>query len=467
MPEPEDFTAPMDGGLALSPPREGSPPAALRRLLGRLTGSPLVRRVAGGAFWSVVGTGVARLLALGAAVLVARQLGAAAFGEYNLVQTTAGMFQALAGFGLGTTATKFLSGRCRADPDAAGRIVALSELVAGLVGAAATAALVLTSSFIAARVLGAPQLSRSLRVGAFLLLLGSVNGAQFGILAGLERFRLLAVVSGISAAVSIPLLVVGARQGGVRGGVIGLDVSAAVTVLVYGLAVAAVTRQEGILVRYATAFREWRILFSFSMPATFSNLLLTPVAWITSAIVANQPHGLSELGLFSAANQWRNAIVLLASSAGAVLFPVFSHLHHTGRKRALARTFWTSLAAVAASSLAAALALSLLAPWIMRAYGSEFGHASRLLVLMVAAGALSALLNVAGQVIAGVGRMWLGFGLTAVWAATLVGTALALRSRGALGLSLAYLAAYLVHLLLALGCAQRLLRRRAAPASDP
>lgn len=456
-----------DGGVeTVSPSAVPVPPAGrARRLLGRFSSSPVFQRVASGAFWSVFGTGVSRALALFAAVLVARLLGAVAFGEYNLVQNTAGTFQALAGFGLGTTATKFLSGKYRADPDAAGRMVALSGLVAAFVGTIATVALIVTGPWIAAQVLGAPQLGSALRIASLLLLLGSVNGAQFGVLTGLERFRLLAVVSGISAVVSIPLLVLGARMGGLNGGVIGVVASQAVATVIYGAGVGVAMRAAGIRPRYATALREWRILVGFSMPATFANLLSMPVTWVTSVVLANQPNGLRELGLFSAANQWRNAILLIATSAGAVLFPVFSHLHDSGRTRTLSRAFRTSFAGIAGICLAAAVVLAAAGPWIMRAYGSEFSSASRVLAVMVFTGALAAPLNVAGYVISGAGRMWLGFGLTFVWACVLAVLGWALRTHGAIGLSVAYFVAYLVHLLLAFGCAQLLLRRGTAVAA--
>src|SRR5690349_18514041 len=115
---------------APAPARRGktSPGAPIAAPLGRFATSPLGRRLATGAFWSLFGSGLSRVLALLGAVLVARQLGAARFGEFNLVQTTAGMLMALGGFGLNTTATKFIAGKYRGDPAGAGRIVALSRL---------------------------------------------------------------------------------------------------------------------------------------------------------------------------------------------------------------------------------------------------------------------------------------------------------------------------------------------------
>jgi O-antigen/teichoic acid export membrane protein len=422
--------------------------------------------VAGGAFWSILGAGLSRGFALIAAILVARQLGAVGFGEYNLVQATAGMFQVFAGFGLGATTTKYLSGRYRFDPDAAGRLVGLSGLVSAAVGSLAMVVMALASPWLARGVLGSPQLGGALQLGSLMLLFGSIIGAQYGILAGLEKFRLIALVSGVGALFSIPPIVLGARLGGMRGAVAGLVVSGVVIVVLQGAAVRSATRAVGIAPRYASALREWRVLVSFSVPATLSNLLVTPVTWLSSAIVANQADGLRQLGLFSAANQWRNAIVLVAISATGVLFPVFSHLHDSGLDRALSGAFWTSTATMAGASLVAAVILSTAAPMLMHVYGAEFTGATSVVVLMVTTGAVSAPLSVVTSVIMGTGRMWLGCVLTFVWACVLLSLTWVLRDRGALGLSSAYLVATLVHLTGSLGCTPWILGS-SAPAETP
>ena len=215
----------------------------------------------------------------------------------------------------------------------------------------------------------------------------------------------------------------------------------------------------GIRPAFRDAFAEWRILFSYSVPTTLGNMLLAPVTWITSAVIANQLDGVRQLGLYAAANQWRNAILLLATSAGAVLFPLFSHLHDSGRPRSFSRAFWVSFGVTAAASLLAAAVLSAAAPRVMRAYGAEFADGAGVMVLLVVTGALAAPLAIVGHAIAGAGRMWLGLGLNVAWAVVLLTATYVLRTRGAAGLSVANLAASAVHLVLSLICAWAVLRR--------
>jgi O-antigen/teichoic acid export membrane protein len=430
-------------------------------MLAGAASSPLARRFATGAFWSISGSVSSRALAVAAAILVARHLKPVSFGEYNLVLTSSGMLQAFASFGLCTTVTKCLSGDYRLDPLASGRVVALSGLVAAMAGVIATALMALVGPWFAREILGAPQLGAALRVGSFLLLFVSMSGALLGVLTGLERFRLVALVSVVSGAVSIPLLVLGALHGGVLGAVVGAVAAAAVTTTMHAGAVRIATRASVIRPLYGSALREWRVLFSYSLPATLSELPVAPVAWITSVMIASQASGLHELGLFSAANQWRNAIVLVGTATGFVLFPLFSDLHQSGRSRALSRTFWMSSGLIAAVGLVAAGVLSAFAPVLMRAaYGPEFGGGTSVLTVLVIAGAIAGPLNVAGNAITGAGRMWFVFGLQVLWAGVLLAATFALRSRGALGLSIAHLVAALVHLVMSLGCAYLMVRRQ-------
>jgi hypothetical protein len=61
---------------------------------------------------------------------------------------------------------------------------------------------------------------------------------------------------------------------------------------------------------------------------------------------------------------------------------------------------------------------------------------------------LSVIASVVGVVLWCTGRMWSAFVLNLLWALVFIGATTRLISEGALGLSLAYLTAYLLHLIL-------------------
>ena len=90
----------------------------------RLESSPLGERLLRGSFWSLLGTFASRALGLAAAILAARILGKAVYGELGIIQSTVGMLGTFAGFGMGTTATKYVAELRYKDPAQAGKIIA-------------------------------------------------------------------------------------------------------------------------------------------------------------------------------------------------------------------------------------------------------------------------------------------------------------------------------------------------------
>ena len=115
--------------------------AKIRDLATRAKASPLALRLAHGAFWTLFGQVTARTLGLLSSIFVARLLGKNGFGELGIVQSTANMFQVLAGTAIGLTATKHVAEFRNSDPKRAGRIIALSNVTSVIVGAVLALAL--------------------------------------------------------------------------------------------------------------------------------------------------------------------------------------------------------------------------------------------------------------------------------------------------------------------------------------
>ena len=144
--------------------------------------SPLAYRLARGAFWSLVGSLISRGLGLLAGVLVARLLGKHDYGQLGMVQSTTGMFGIFAGFGMGLTANKHVAEFKNQDPARAGRIICLSSLISWITGGLLTLILLVFAPWLARTTLGSANMTGLLQAGAWLLLLGGVNGAQTGAL---------------------------------------------------------------------------------------------------------------------------------------------------------------------------------------------------------------------------------------------------------------------------------------------
>src|SRR5579871_4290563 len=169
--------------------------STLRIYRQRLRESPLATRLAKGAFWSLIGSIASRGLNLMSGVAVARILGKHDYGEFGMIQSTVGMLGVFAGFGMGLTATKHVAELRAVDPSRAGRVLALSTLVAWVTGCLMCLLMVIIAPWLASNTFATPSMSPLLRMAAPLLLFGGVNGAQTGALSGFEAFKRIAHVN--------------------------------------------------------------------------------------------------------------------------------------------------------------------------------------------------------------------------------------------------------------------------------
>jgi len=423
----------------------------------RVEASPIGYRLAKGAFWSLAGSLISRGLAMVASVLVARALGAEAYGEFGIIRSTVGMFGTLAGFGLGTTATKYIAELRDADPDRAGRVLALSRMVALITGGLMAAALALLAPWLAANTLAAPHLAGMIRVSGILLLFSAINGAEAGALAGFEAFRAIALRSLWAGLANFPLMVGGVYLFGLAGAVWALVLSMALNWLLNYLAV----RKAAAVARVPLGLHGWRaelpVLWQFSLPAALSSAMVGPVTWACNAMLVNQPNGYVEMGIHDAVGQWYSLLRFLPALLGHVLLPILSERHGQRDTRQTVRAMTMAMKLNGLVVLPLVFAASIGSPYIMSLYGDEFADSwPTLLVVLFTSGLLAVQLPV-GQVIVASGRMWTGFLMNLGWSIVFVLGTMALLDDGAFGLAVARGLAYIVHAVWTFGFARSLI----------
>jgi O-antigen/teichoic acid export membrane protein len=400
-------------------------------------------RFALGAFWSLAGAIISRGFLLAASIVCARLLGEAGFGALGMIQSTVGMFGVFAGLGLGLTSTKYVAEFRRTNPDRAGRILALSATAAFFAGLVMTAALVLAAPVLSKTILAAPSLSGPLAVGAGLVFFGAINGAQTGALAGLEAFSTIARVNLWAGILSFPLIVFGVWSGGLAGAVAGMVGALAINWFLNHRALARECARAGIPRGLADCGREWPILHQFSLPALLASVVVAPALWLSSALLARQPHGYAQLGLYTAADKWRLLILFVPTSISTTTLPVLANLHGEGDGRGFRGVFRANLLLNAGLSLLVALLVALFAAPILSVYGPAF-HAGRAVLIVLAFAALPCAFNtVLGQPLVAARYMWWRFAFDLLLVVSLLGMAWQLVPRwGALGLASAYALAF-------------------------
>ncbi len=292
----------MDSGLAWN--RHHSESAAARLLL------------------VVVGTFASRALGLAAAILAARILGKAVYGELGIIQSTVGMLGTFAGFGMGTTARKYVAELRNNDPVKAGRIIALSSLVSWGVSLVLVVALYLGAPWLCLDTLAAPHLTGYVRISGLLLVLSGVNGAQLGVLSGFEAFKSIARVSALTGLLNFPLIVGGAFFFGLGGIIWGMVLAQGIGCLLNLYALRREANRYGILISFSSCMSEIPVVWRYSAPAVLGSALISVVNWIAATMLVRRPNGYGEMGSFNAANQWFNALMWLPYVVSGVTLPV-------------------------------------------------------------------------------------------------------------------------------------------------
>jgi len=420
-------------------------PSALRPTLGRIEASEIGYRLAKGTFWSLAGAVISRGLMLAASIFVARILGKTGYGELGMVQSTVGMFGVFAGFGLGLTATKHVAEFRRSDPERAGRIIALSTFVAIVTGGLMALCLYILAPWLAQHTINAPRLAGILQIGAVILFLSALNGAQTGALSGFEAFKTIAHVSLVVGLISFPILILGAYVGGLTGAVWALAINLGFNWFFNHLAMRKEARRYSIPFTFRRCSDELTVLWRFSLPAVLAGSVVGPVNWACSALLVNRPNGYDEMGIFGAANQWYTLVLFLPSMLGTVVLPILSERLGQNETRQSSRLLVLTMKMNALLVLPVILVVGVTSPYIMGLYGADFKSGWPTLVVVLLTAGLLAIQTPVGQIIAASGKMWLGFAMNLGWAVAFILGTVALVYLGSVGMSLARFGAYLLH----------------------
>lgn len=410
-------------------------------LIRSVSSHPAAKRVVRGAFWVFTGSCISQTLTLGASVVVARWLGLEQYGRLGAIQSTVGALGIFAGLGLGLTATKYVSEFREERPERATRVASMCLAVSVAAGLLVTVVILISADFIASGSLSDRQLGTYLRIASVLVLFNSVAGAQSGILAGLEAFRDIARTNILKGIASVPLLILGVVYAGLSGAVVALVVTAVLAVLWNHLAL-----NKYRLLRFRSVLSERRILWRFSAPAFLGGAIVAPVMWLGTVILLRTHDGYAQLGLFSAANQWRAAVTFLPAIVAQATLPILSQAYGKGNNRHFYKLLGLNMMFTISVSTLSAIAVLVGKPFILRAYGRGYESVSNVMILMLITTVIISVGCVIGQALASAAEMWAGFWLNCAWALVFLGCCVGfVPSGGAVGLAKAFLVSYLVH----------------------
>jgi O-antigen/teichoic acid export membrane protein len=400
-----------------------------------------------GSFWALSGSVISKLFFLVASIAVARILGRTQYGEFGIIQSTINMFAAFAGFGLGVTSTKYVAEMRDDDPEKAGNIIASSNLVAAIFGFCFTAFFIILSPVITDRLINAPALADEMRLGSLMLFFSAVNGAQAGAMAGFENFKDIAKINIFVGLFSLPVQILLTLLFGLYGAISGFGLTYFFQWILNYFFLRKTADKYNIRIRIGKSLHNISYLWEFSIPALLGGIIVSMALWYANTMLVSRANGFNEMAVFNAATQWQNIVLFIPMAISQISLPIFSNSKNNIEK--FKRLIKYNILLNLAICLILAVIFTSLSKIIMQSYGNSFREGYIVLIILSFTAVLVSLNSVIGQVIAGIGKMWIGFAINLLWATVFLYLAFKLldQGAGAKGLALAMLFSYFVHTL--------------------
>jgi O-antigen/teichoic acid export membrane protein len=381
-------------------------PTVCRPVLNRVQQSPIGKRIASGTFWSVAGNGFGKMFTFIAMVLVARILSKEAFGEFGLVRSTASMFVAFSGFGMGLTATKYIAELLHTDKERVGRVIGLTYVFTFFTSLIVAITFYLISPWLCETQLGKPELTSTMRLGTALLFLTTFMGTQTAVMTGFQDFRGLAIMNILVGLITIPIYVICTYCNGLRGAIIAVVFASVLNLMINSKLIYKNTKKYQVNYNFRNAYKEFSIIGQSNLPITLGVVTTAMAYWIVQMILAKQPDGISQLSIYYAVLNYQLAISFFPSQLTQVFFPILNELNST-------RRYWY----VVPKMLLINFSISLLivcpflvfSKYFMSLYGAEFINGWLTLCMAGLAVVASTISGIFYQIILSLGLNWTQF----------------------------------------------------------
>lgn len=412
----------------------------------RIIESDIAHRIVTGAFWSLAGSTLAKFLVLMSGIICAHILSKNEYGQFGLIKSTINLFVTVGSAGMGVTASKYISEFKVSNKNKISDIYFLTNGFAFVMGLLVTISILLFSPKIAGAILHCSELTSSLRIGALLLFITILNGAQNGTLAGFEDFKSIAYNTLYGSVAESILMLVGAFYYGVFGAVLGFGIG---YIVIYIANYFSIKRHffinKIVISKFTLTRKHLNLLLKFSLPAALASCMTAPAFFIVRTMLSRYS-GFEEVAIYEAADQWRIIVLFIPASISQIVLPILSSL--SGNRN---NTFWRilkiNLLLNITIAAVVALAISICSPWIMQLYGESYCNSYTTLIILVSSTIFSAAATVVGAALQSRAKTWISLCFNLLWAVLLIGFTYIFLNRGmgASAISLAFLLSYIAH----------------------
>ena len=339
--------------------------------------------------WVFAGTLLSKPIQLATNVLLARLLGPSSFGLLGLATSMAVTLSLIAGMGLGDSSYKYVAEYYRSDKVQGARMASVIFWSAMSFSALLFLALWLLHGFWANRVFPFSVSSIVIALCLSLAWLNLLFAILGGIFAGLQHFRDFTIFSFLQV-VAIAGLVLVLGFGGTVGALLAYVISSALCI-VWGLV--RLHRTDRALIAWPglDSFRELKRMLLFSTPIWIGSFALSPAVTLTFILLARQPGGDSQLGIFNTANGLRMLVVILPSIIGTVITPaLIQEGGVSGDKDAFRGLLDKSFAAMTLATIPVLIICLFFSDPLLSIYGKAYAGSFRLFMPLVCAAGVGA-----------------------------------------------------------------------------
>ena len=271
--------------------------------------------------WSLLGEIISKVLLFLSWIIIARLLGKTGYGQFGIIRSTITMFAIFGGLGLGLTANKFVAENRSLNKLFAGQIIGLTQIFAFFSGFILALLIVIFSHYIATSILNAPFLENELKITAVMLFFSAINGAQIGILQGLESYKKLAYLNILQGIISLPLFSIATYHLGLSGSILAFAINIIITTILFHFVIKKELKLNDITIGYRNIKSTLPVFWNFSLPVALTGIAVSPFKWFSEALLVKFS-GFASLGIFQAAILITTIVIAIASTINAPLISI-------------------------------------------------------------------------------------------------------------------------------------------------
>jgi len=416
------------------------------------------------ALWNAANSLAVRASGLLFWILVARLVSADELGELLILQATSFTAIRLVSTGFSSASTQYVARSYAQGRDA----TAVAAKIALMVGVAASTilavALYLAADLLAVRIWHRPGMAHSLHLAALFAFFTGLASSFTGIMFGTHEFRGLSIVTiwaNVAQLLLVPFLI---AHLGYLGAIQTLIVSQGLIAAGLAFILISLIFRKPATPASAHAARQhmWKDstdLARKTVVAAAAHATFEAAAWLALAFLVRQPDGLIQSAIYGVGSQWRQITLFVPSILMQVSLPAFATLTRNERNPAIVGELGRFSRFMKIYLFGTALSLAALGPLLLGIYGPMYQGGGIVFATLQLTALLQGLQSYRVTEIQGKGRFDLLLAINIPSGLVLVLAAWQLARFGAIGLAVAFVAAFVTNEV-ALFCIRRVARMK-------